>query len=93
MPPMPTTRANAPLPQAFAEASSALHPYVNGQTETRDFPTVAPTPKLPSSDLTRLGKQSREFPPSQVPKKLKPKGLQEFSGNKKHESWDAFFTH
>ena len=34
-----------------------------------------------------------EFAPSQVPKKLKPKDLREFSGDEKHESWDVFFTH
>ena len=78
MPPMPTTRANAPLLQAFAEASSALHPYTDGQTETRAFPTVAPTTKLPSSDSTSPGNQSMDFTPSQVPKKLKPNDLRKF---------------
>ena len=30
---------------------------------------------------------------SQVPKKLKPNDLREFSGDEKHESRDVFFTH
>ena len=58
LPPMPTTRASAPPPQAFAEASSALHPFMNGQTENRAFPTVTPIPKLPSSDMPSPGKHS-----------------------------------
>ena len=93
MPPMATTRANAPLPQAFAEASSALHPYMDGQTETRAIPTVAPTTELPSSDSTSPGKQSMDLTPFQVPKKLKPKDLREFPGDEKHEIWVVFFTH
>ena len=81
------------IPQAFAEASSALHPYTDGQVETRAFPTVASTPVLPSSDSTSPKKQSMNLAPSQVPKKLKPKDLQEVSGDENHESWDVFSTH
>ena len=84
---MPTTRANAPPPQAFAQTSVALHPYMDGQTESRAFPTATPIPKLPSSDVTSPGKHSLDIPPSEVPKKLEPKELREFSGDEKQESY------
>ena len=91
--PVPTTKVSAPPPQASAEASGVLHPFLDGQTEVRAFPTATPTTKLPSSDMPSPGKHSLDAPPPQVPKKLKPKELREFSGEEKQESWDVFFTH